>query len=43
MEKLKTENNQHIVKLIEFIETARNCYFILEYCDGLNLNLFKMY
>ena len=40
MKKLKESfpNSTNIIKFLEFIETAKNCYIIMELCNSTNLN-----
>ena len=34
---MKNCENEHIVKLYEFIETKNSFYLVMEYCNGGNL------
>ncbi|CAD8126809.1 unnamed protein product [Paramecium sonneborni] len=34
VEVLKQINNQHVVKLVSYLESANQCYIVLEYCNS---------
>lgn len=34
---LTKRGNSNIVKLLDYIESERNCYIVMEYCEGGDL------
>ena len=37
MLKLSKKDNNNIVKLLDYLESKSNCYLIMEYCEGGDL------